>query len=116
MFYDKYVELCQNAGKKPTPVAIELGFCSSNVAQWKKGSTPRPAALQKIADYFGVSQATLLELDTKEQKEKPDSQKEVRLDEKTRRAIIQNMTAEELAELIAECAAELKRMNSDAGQ
>jgi transcriptional regulator with XRE-family HTH domain len=39
----------------PNGVAKELGFPSSSVTQWKKGSTPRPAALRKIADFFGVS-------------------------------------------------------------
>ena len=37
-----------------------MGLSSSNVSQWKKGSTPRPEVIEKIADYFGVSIGYLL--------------------------------------------------------
>lgn len=60
MFYDNFKKLCEENNEKPTPVAQKLGCTSSNVALWKKGSTPRPAVLQKIADYFGVSTQFLL--------------------------------------------------------
>lgn len=60
MFYDQYVKLCEGRGEKPTPVAKKLGCSSSNVALWKKGSTPRPAVLSKIAEYFGVTTQFLL--------------------------------------------------------
>ena len=60
MFYDNFKKLCEENNEKPTPVAQKLGCSSSNVALWKKGSTPRPAVLQKIADYFGVSTQYLL--------------------------------------------------------
>lgn len=55
MFFDKYKELCSSHGKSPNGVAKELGFPSSSVTQWKRGSVPRPAALQIIAGYFGVT-------------------------------------------------------------
>lgn len=54
MFYEKYIELCKQTNKRPYSVSKELGLSSSNVAQWQKGSTPRPQVLQRIADYFGV--------------------------------------------------------------
>ena len=54
MFYEKYMQLCHETGKRPYAVSKELGLSSSNVAQWQKGSTPRPQVLQRIADYFGV--------------------------------------------------------------
>lgn len=83
MFYDRYIELCQKRGKKPYTVAKELGLTNSNVAQWKKGSTPRPDVLQKIANYFGVKVSYFFE-DSEEQKEGPPhggelSEKDVRL-------------------------------------
>lgn len=31
-----------------------MGFPSSSVTQWKKGSTPRPAALKTISEFFDV--------------------------------------------------------------
>ena len=68
MFFDVFSSLCASKEKTPNGVAKELGFASSSVTQWKHGSTPRPSALQKIADYFGVSVHYLLGA---EQKEKP---------------------------------------------
>lgn len=63
MFYEKYMKLCQAAGKRPYAVSKELGLSSSNVAQWQKGSTPRPQVLQRIADYFGVPVSYFYESD-----------------------------------------------------
>ena len=60
MFYTIYEHLCKECGEKPYSVASKLGLGNSNVAQWKKGSTPRGETLQKIAEYFNVSQAYLL--------------------------------------------------------
>lgn len=68
MFYDRFIELCNQKNIKPTPLVVGMGLSSSNVSQWKKGSTPRPEVLAKLADYFGVSVEYLL---TGEQKEKP---------------------------------------------
>lgn len=55
VFFEHYEELCNSRGKSPNGVAKELGFPSSSVTQWKHGSVPRPAALQVIAGYFGVT-------------------------------------------------------------
>ncbi len=56
MFYDKFVNLCASIGKKPTPVAQELGISKGTVASWKRrGNDPTDAYLAKIANYFGVS-------------------------------------------------------------
>lgn len=74
MFFDTYRELCLAAKKSPNGVAKELGFPSSSVTQWKKGSTPRPAALHKIAQYFSVPVEHLLSQHVaieNEQKNKP---------------------------------------------
>ena len=60
VFYDNYVRACELRGEKPTPVAQKVGCTSSNIAQWKKGSTPRSAVLQKIADYLEVSPQYLM--------------------------------------------------------
>lgn len=73
MFFDVYAELCKSQGMTPNGVAKILGFASSSVTQWKNGSTPRPAALQKIADYFGVSVSYFLN----GQKENPTASGEV---------------------------------------
>ena len=72
MFYDIYVGLCKSLNKKPSTVAAELHINKSNVSNWKNnGYTPRGEALQRIADYFGVTTDYLL---TGEQKEKPSAE------------------------------------------
>lgn len=60
MFWETFVELCNNRGTKPNPVAKELGIPSGSVTDWKKGRIPRGATLQKIANYFGVTTDYLL--------------------------------------------------------
>lgn len=71
MFFDVFSELCYKKRKTPNGVAKELGFASSSVTQWKHGSVPRRQALEKIADYFGVSVGELLGYAESDQKEKP---------------------------------------------
>lgn len=66
MFYDVYLALCKKIDKKPSTVAFELGINKSNVSNWKNnGYTPRGEALNKIADYFGVTTDYLLGADGK---------------------------------------------------
>lgn len=60
LFYINYVALCNKIGKSPSAVAEELGFMRSVVTRWSKGTIPRQATLQKVADYFGVSVEYLL--------------------------------------------------------
>ncbi len=60
-FYDIFDELCKQRGVTPTRAARENGIAQSSVATWKKrGSTPKAATVQKLADYFGVSVSDLL--------------------------------------------------------
>lgn len=80
MFFDVYLSLCESRQKTANGVAKELGFASSSVTQWKHGSTPRPSALQRIADYFEVSVHYLLGA---EQKEKSPAPEGAELDEET---------------------------------
>ena len=62
MFFDTFAALCKSIGKKPTPVAAEIGISKSTVSNWKnKGGTPHADQLQKIAEYFGVSVDSLLD-------------------------------------------------------
>ena len=55
MFYNRFVQLCNQVGKSPSATAVEIGLQKSVVTAWKKGSSPTDATLNKIADYFGVS-------------------------------------------------------------
>lgn len=54
MFYHNYVDLCNKRNISPSAAAEDMGFHRSDVTRWSKGSQPRQATLQKIADYFGV--------------------------------------------------------------
>lgn len=60
MFWVMYVSLCRSVGKSPNAVAQSLGCSTGTVTWWKKGRTPHPETLKKIADYFGVSVDYLL--------------------------------------------------------
>ncbi len=59
-FYNKYVEMCNEIGKSPSAVSIEIGLSKSTVNRWKKGGSPTDATASKIASYFGVSVTYLL--------------------------------------------------------
>lgn len=58
-FYDNYISLCNQAGKSPSAVALEIGLTKPTVNRWKNGSTPTDATIRRVADYFGVSIASL---------------------------------------------------------
>ena len=69
MFYERYLELCEKTGERPYSLVLKLGAKSNSiVGQWKKGSSPRPEMLKKIADFFSVSVSYLMGL---EENEKP---------------------------------------------
>ena len=76
MFWDIFIKLCAKHGKKPNPVAKELGFGTAAVTHWKNGAIPRDISLRKIADYFGVTVDYLLGNEA-EQKEKPADEGEL---------------------------------------
>ena len=59
-FFTNYNQLCKAAGKSANGVAKELGVASGSVTQWNRGSTPRPATIEMIAEYFGVTPEELL--------------------------------------------------------
>ncbi len=64
MFWDVFLSLCSQHGKKPNPVAAELGFSSGSVTAWKNGRVPKDESLRKIASYFDVSVGYLLGYET----------------------------------------------------
>lgn len=61
MFWTRFIELCNEAGKSPNAVAAACGVKSSGtVTGWSKGSIPRTPVLHKLADYFHVTADYLL--------------------------------------------------------
>ena len=57
--------MCNNLGKAPSAVSIEIGLSKSTVNRWKKGGKPTDATAAKIASYFNVSVGYLLGKDEK---------------------------------------------------
>lgn len=67
MFYDIYAELCAKKGVSPSRAAVDMGFYRSSVSYWKnKGGSPGKSGISKMAAYFGVPVALLIE--TREKK------------------------------------------------
>ena len=59
-FWGNFVAECDAIGKKPNPVAQELGISSGTVTAWKRGSVPSSKNLLRIAEYFGVTEGYLM--------------------------------------------------------
>lgn len=55
MFYDGFVKLCNERNTTPTAVMKALNLSTGSPAGWKQGRTPTTNTMQKIADYFGVT-------------------------------------------------------------
>ena len=97
MFYNKFVNLCNKKGISPSAAAEEMGYQRSVVTRWSKGTEPREATIQKVADYFGVEADTL-----RAKKENPTVQMDSEVDEVTIELmdIIQNGTDEDRQDLL----------------
>ena len=59
-FYENYVRLCNQVGKKPTAVAEEVGIARATASRWSRGMTPSYPSLVKLSDYFGISVGELI--------------------------------------------------------
>jgi len=61
VFYDRFYQMCQNAGVTPSKVADDLGLNKSTVYMWKKqGTTPKYQTLKKLEEYFGCDLTDLV--------------------------------------------------------
>lgn len=58
--YEKIEELCREKGTTITAMERAVGFSRGSVGKLKKGVKTSPERLQKIAEYFGVSVASLI--------------------------------------------------------
>ena len=55
MFWEQFIQLCNERDIKPNPLAKELGISSGILTRWKSGSLPNTDTLIKISNYFNVS-------------------------------------------------------------
>ena len=101
MFYNNYVNLCNIKGLSPSAAAEAMGFKRSVVSRWSKGTQPRQATLQKIADYFGVT-VEYLSGEAEDQNKKPGQSNLAGLSEEKQQLIkvILEMTDERAAALL----------------
>jgi len=60
MFYDKFIQLCEESSQKPTPVINKLGLSQGNLQKWKNGAVVNADIIRKVAQYFGVTSDYLL--------------------------------------------------------
>jgi transcriptional regulator with XRE-family HTH domain len=65
VFYDRYIALCKEKGVSASYAAVEAGISKSLITKWKKNTSiiPSPEVLQKLAAYFNVTVAVLLDED-----------------------------------------------------
>ena len=62
VFYDRFVELCEQKGVKPSRAAVDAGITKSAVTYWKQsGAEPTGDNVKKLCDYFGVSRSVLFD-------------------------------------------------------
>ncbi len=95
-FYEKYLMLCDKNKKTPSGAALEMGLSKTTVNRWKNGGGITDATILKVATFFGVPKEELK--GEAEQKEKPASCGS-ELDAAFS-AVIDQLTAEELAEVL----------------
>ena len=58
-FYQNFIKLCNDIGKSPSRVVLDIGASKPSATRWKNGSIPSDAVMTKLANYFGVSVAYL---------------------------------------------------------
>jgi hypothetical protein len=62
MFFDVYLELCNERGLRPSSkkTVNGIGISDAMVTLWKNGSAPSVESLKKVAAYFNVTTDYLL--------------------------------------------------------
>jgi transcriptional regulator with XRE-family HTH domain len=60
MFYERLKKLCFESGVSLSKMAVDLKMSTNTVTGWKRGASPRPAQVKKIAEYFKIHTDELL--------------------------------------------------------
>lgn len=55
MFWDQFIELCNQHETTPNPLGRKLGISSGILSRWKTGAMPSTEMLIKLSKYFNVS-------------------------------------------------------------
>ena len=64
-FYKNLRDLCEQNNMTVNELAQALNLSTGSPTAWKNGAIPRPATIEKIAAYFGVSSGAVLGTETK---------------------------------------------------
>jgi len=54
MFYDKFLNLCDQKGVSKTAACVNAGLSENAWVRWEAGSTPNSITMGKLCRYFGV--------------------------------------------------------------
>ncbi|MDE5754585.1 MAG: helix-turn-helix domain containing protein [Oscillospiraceae bacterium] len=75
MFYERFIQLCDENSEKPTNVLKAIGASSGNLKNWKAGASVKSDILMQISEHFNVSIDYLLgKTDTPNSKESINNQ------------------------------------------
>lgn len=55
MFWDQFINLCNQHETTPNPLGRKLGISSGILSRWKTGAMPSTEMLIKLSQYFDVS-------------------------------------------------------------
>lgn len=74
MFYERYLQLCENAKIAPSAAATKAGFNRGTVSVWKKkyeagmDVTPDQDIVNKICDFFGCTESWIRGISAQKEK------------------------------------------------
>lgn len=75
MFYERFIQLCDENSEKPTNVLKLIGVSSGNLKNWKNGTSVKSDILMQLSEHFNVSVDYLLgRTDTPNSKESINNQ------------------------------------------
>lgn len=61
MFYDTFVQLCNERGMSPTAVCVQAGLSNATATYWKKSQkTPKIESIEKVAEILNVPAEMLI--------------------------------------------------------
>ncbi|MCM1231097.1 MAG: helix-turn-helix domain-containing protein [Ruminococcus flavefaciens] len=60
MFYERFLQICEQNNEKPTQVLKAIGASSGNLSNWKNGGAVKSDILLQLSKHFNVSTDYLL--------------------------------------------------------
>lgn len=60
MFYEKFKQMCEDAGISPSAACRAMIISEGTWRRWREGSKPRGENLSKLCRFFGVTASSLI--------------------------------------------------------